>query len=129
MPRRPRRTLTPVTATARAPRITRGGGIGRVETWEARSRDGVWIYRREEDTGTTWAVQYVPSGQVLYCAATNLGDARAATADGSMRRRMVEEARRVANNDRLGDDYRAEARRWVCHYANEDSATSSAAAS
>lgn len=49
-----KRVLTPLdkTKTDRAPNIR----TGRVQTWEASSKDGRWCYVREEMSGTPWAV-------------------------------------------------------------------------
>jgi hypothetical protein len=64
--RRPPRTLTPATVTARYPAFR----SGRVENWAARSDDGTWAYERLEQAGTPWEVTHLPT-------------ARAGTADGS----------------------------------------------
>ena len=76
--RRPRRTLTPVTITARFPSFR----TGRLETWSAKSQDGVWTYERIEDTGSPWEATHVPTGIATDWYGT-LSAARAATADGS----------------------------------------------
>jgi hypothetical protein len=78
MSRRPRRVLTPATVTARFPSFT----SGRVENWAAASADGLWKYERIEISGTPWQVIHVPSGTDCGWYG-NLGDARAATADGT----------------------------------------------
>jgi len=55
--RRPRRELTPVTITARFPSFR----TGRLETWGAQTKDGIWDFEREEDTRTDWLVYHRPS--------------------------------------------------------------------
>jgi hypothetical protein len=77
-PRKPRRTLTPATVTARYPAFR----SGRLEAWEARSDDGVWLYRRLEISGTPWSVVHVPSAIEANWHGT-LTAAREATASGS----------------------------------------------
>jgi hypothetical protein len=76
--RRPARTLTPATVTARFPSFNGR----RVEAWAARSDDGVWVYERLEITGTPWVARHVPTGIDGPWHGT-LPDARAATADGT----------------------------------------------
>ena len=76
--RRPRRTLTPVTITARFPSFR----SGRLENWSAVSEDGTWKYERLEISGTPWQVEYVPSGTIGHWYGS-LDKARAATANGS----------------------------------------------
>lgn len=76
--RRPRRELTPVDITARFPSFR----TGRLETWSAKSRDGLWTYERIEDTGTPWEITHAPTGISTDWHGT-LGAARAATANGS----------------------------------------------
>jgi hypothetical protein len=76
--RRPRRDLTPVDITARFPSFNGG----RLETWSAVSRDGMFKYERIEDTGTPWIWIHVPTGTDGPYYGT-LPAARAATADGS----------------------------------------------
>jgi hypothetical protein len=76
--RKPRRTLTPVDITSRFPSFR----SGRLETWSAKSRDGLWAYERIEDTGTPWEITHVPSGLCTDWYGT-LSAARAATANGS----------------------------------------------
>jgi hypothetical protein len=49
--RKSRRTLTPVTITARYPSFNGR----RLENWAAESRDGAWLFERIEDIGTPWA--------------------------------------------------------------------------
>lgn len=56
--RRPPRTLTPADVTARYPAFR----SGRLEAWEAVSRDGVWRYERIEVSGTPWSVIHIPTG-------------------------------------------------------------------
>jgi len=73
-----RRTLTPVDVTRRYPAFR----SGRVENWEAKSRDGQWAYHRLEISGTPWAVIHLPTGLEADWYGT-LTAARAATADGS----------------------------------------------
>ena len=76
--RRPRRTLTPVTVTKRF----RSARSGRLEAWQAESRDGVWRYDRIEITGTPWMPVHLPTGiEGRYYGTKDA--ARAATADGS----------------------------------------------
>lgn len=53
----------------------------RIEVWQAASTDGVWLYHREEDTGTTWTVLHLPTGRVLP-GEVSLPMARRGTADG-----------------------------------------------
>ena len=88
---RPRRTLTPVEVTRRFPSFR----AGRPETWEAVSLDGQWKYRRVEVSGTPWDVEHVETG-VTDPGYGTLGDARAATADGS----ALAEVRRILAHDR-----------------------------
>lgn len=76
--RRPRRTLTPADVTRRY----RSFSGGRLEAWEARSRDGAWAYRRIEISGTPWEIEHLPTGTEGGWYGT-LTAARAATADGS----------------------------------------------
>ena len=76
--RKPRRMLTPVDITARFPSFR----TGRLETWSAKSRDGLWTYERLEITGTPWAVIHVPTGIEGDWHGT-LTAAREATANGS----------------------------------------------
>ena len=73
----PRRTLTPVTITARYPSLR----SGRLENWAAKSDDGLWKYDRVEDVGTPWEVTYLPTGEEFL--SPSLPKARASTADGS----------------------------------------------
>lgn len=75
--RKPRRTLTPVKVTQRSP-----SPRGRMETWEARSDDGVWLYERLEIPGTPWLVSHLPSRTEGHFYGT-LDDAREATASGA----------------------------------------------
>jgi hypothetical protein len=74
----PRRTLTPVTVTARFPSFR----SGRLEDWSAVSADGAWKYERLEVAGTPWQVEHAPTG-TLGDWYGSLSAARAATADGS----------------------------------------------
>lgn len=76
--RKPRRTLTPADVTRRYPSFR----SGRMENWEARSRDGIWDYKRLEISGTPWVVLHRPSGLEGNWYGT-LPAARAATADGT----------------------------------------------
>jgi hypothetical protein len=76
--RRPPRTLTPATVTARYPAFR----SGRVENWAARSDDGTWAYERLEQAGTPWEVTHLPTGTAGPWYGT-LPAARAGTADGS----------------------------------------------
>ena len=78
MAAKPRRELTPADVTRRYPSFR----SGRTENWEARSRDGVWMYRRLEISGTPWEVEHVPTGTTGNWYGTYTA-ARAATADGS----------------------------------------------
>jgi hypothetical protein len=71
-----RRRLTPVNITERAPSFR----TGRRETWAAESRDGLWFYKREEDTGTPWIAEHVPTGALSWYG--TLTAARHATAMG-----------------------------------------------
>src|SRR5579864_7859156 len=73
-----RRTLTPVTITARYPTFR----AGRWENWSAVSTDGDWKYERLEMSGTPWDVVHVPSGKSADWYGS-LPKARAATADGT----------------------------------------------
>lgn len=76
--RRPARELTPATVTARYP----SWNGRRIENWEARSDDGVWLYSRLEISGTPWEARHLPTGTNGPWYGT-LPDARAGTADGS----------------------------------------------
>ena len=76
--RRPRRDLTPVDITARYPSFR----SGQLQSWSAKSRDGVWDYERMEDVGTLWDVTHLPTGLPAGFYGT-LGAAREATANGS----------------------------------------------
>lgn len=58
-PRAARAALTPFKVTERS-RSTRSG---RMETWEAESRDGDWRYERVDDERTSWRIVYTPTGQ------------------------------------------------------------------
>lgn len=73
-----RRVLTPVDVTQRFPSFRTGGP----ENWKAVSRDGAWVYRRLEISGTPWEVEHASSGTEAGWYGS-LPDARAATADGS----------------------------------------------
>lgn len=75
---KPHRNLTPADVTRSFPAFR----SGRVEAWEAKSRDGVWEYRRLEISGTQWEVLHLPSGTAGDWYGT-LTAARKATADGS----------------------------------------------
>lgn len=75
---RPRRPLTPADVTQRMPAFR----SGRVEAWQAASRDGIWRYDRLEIAGTPWMVVHLPSSTEGSWYGT-LTAARAATADGS----------------------------------------------
>ena len=77
--RKPRRSLTPVTVTAKFPSIR----SGRVEDWAAVSDDGVWKFERLEATGTPWSIFNVPSGIEVGTWAGTLSEAREMTANGS----------------------------------------------
>jgi hypothetical protein len=77
MPKR-QRTLTPADVTQRFPAFR----SGRLEAWQAASRDGIWRYDRLEISGTPWMVVHLPSGTEGDWYGT-LTAARAATADGS----------------------------------------------
>lgn len=55
--RRPRRTLTPVTITARFPSFR----SGTLENWGAQTKDGIWDFEREEDVRTDWLIYHRPS--------------------------------------------------------------------
>jgi hypothetical protein len=48
---------------------------------EAASADGVWLYHREDDGGTTWTVVHVPSGRACPLE-PSLRQARIGTATG-----------------------------------------------
>lgn len=76
--RKPRRVLTPADVTRRYPSFR----SGRMENWEARSRDGAWFYERLEISGTPWQVTHLPTETAGDWYGT-LTAARAATADGS----------------------------------------------
>jgi hypothetical protein len=86
---RPRRTLTPVTITERYPSFR----TRKLETWAAKSDDGLWFYKREESPGTPWIVEHVPTGD--WFLAGTLSEGRAATADGRALR-IIEAQKRVA---------------------------------
>jgi hypothetical protein len=73
-----RRELTPADVTKRFPAFR----SGRLEAWQAASRDGIWRYDRLEIAGTPWVAVHLPSGTEGNWYGT-LGAARAATADGS----------------------------------------------
>lgn len=88
---RPRRTLTPVEVTRRFPSFR----TGRLETWQAVSADGQWRYDRVEVAGTPWALVHVPTG-VTDPGYGTLGDARAATANGS----ALAEVQRILAHER-----------------------------
>lgn len=75
---RPRRTLTPVTVTARYPSLR----SGRPEDWSAVSDDGVWAFERLEETKTPWSIVHAPSGIEVGCWAGTLSEAREMTANG-----------------------------------------------
>jgi len=77
--RKPRRTLTPVTVTARFPSIR----SGRVEDWAAVSADGVWAFERLEMSGSPWSLLHKPSGIEVGTWAGTLSEAREMTANGS----------------------------------------------
>jgi hypothetical protein len=77
-PRKPRRTLTPVTITSRYPSFNGG----RVENWSAVSTDGVWKFERMEIPSSPWSVIHVPS-EVEAGWYGSLPAAREATASGS----------------------------------------------
>jgi len=71
------RKHTPVTVTERHPSFR----SGRLEIWAAVSTDGTYTYNRIEDTGTLWAVEYVP--EHTDCGLfSSLPKARRATASG-----------------------------------------------
>ncbi len=38
---------------------------GRMEIVSVRSADGVWLYERQEDVGTSWIVTHIPTGRSL----------------------------------------------------------------
>jgi hypothetical protein len=76
--RRPRRDLTPADVTKRFPSFR----SGRLEAWEAVSRDGVWAYARLEISGTPWETRHLPTDTAGDWHGT-LTAARAATASGS----------------------------------------------
>lgn len=74
-----RPNLTPADVTKRFPSFR----SGRLEAWEAVSRDGVWRYDRLEGVpGTPWLVVHLPTGTEGNWHGT-LTAARRATADGS----------------------------------------------
>lgn len=52
---------------------------GRVETWEARSLDGKWLYVREDDTQTLWLVADAKTRTMVHMT-TSLKRARVYTA-------------------------------------------------
>jgi hypothetical protein len=78
-PRKPPRTLTPATVTARYPSLR----TGRLEGWSAVSDDGVWKYERLEEPRTPWSTVHVPSGIEAGSWAGTLSEAREMTANGS----------------------------------------------
>lgn len=73
-----RRALTPADVTRRYPSFR----TGRVESWEAKSRDGVWSYERLEIAGTPWQVTHLPTATAGDWYGT-LTAAREGTANGS----------------------------------------------
>ena len=73
-----RRELTPADVTKELPAFR----SGRLEAWQAASRDGIWRYDRLEIAGTPWVAVHLPSGTEGNWYGT-LTAARAATADGS----------------------------------------------
>lgn len=73
-----RRELTPADVTKRFPSFR----TGRLEAWQAESRDGVWRYGRLEITGTPWMTVHLPTGTEGDWYGT-LTAAREATANGS----------------------------------------------
>jgi len=73
----PLRVLTPVNVTRRF----RAFRSGRLETWQAESRDGVWRYDRLELPGTPWMTVHLPTSTEGDWYGT-LDAAREATADG-----------------------------------------------
>jgi|HubBroStandDraft_6_1064221.scaffolds.fasta_scaffold66720_5 hypothetical protein len=73
-----RRELTPADVTKRFPAFR----SGRLEAWQAVSRDGVWRYDRLEISGTPWMVVHLPTETEGDWYGT-LTAAREATANGS----------------------------------------------
>jgi hypothetical protein len=75
--RRTRRDRTPADVTKSFPAFR----SGRMEAWQAVSRDGVWRYDRLEVSGTPWMVVHLPTSIEGDWHGT-LNAAREATADG-----------------------------------------------
>ena len=73
-----RRDLTPADVTKRF----RSFRAGRLEAWQAASRDGTWRYDRIEIAGTPWIAVHLPTGTEGPWYGT-LTAARAGTADGT----------------------------------------------
>ena len=84
-----RRVLTPADVTARFPSFNGR----RLEAWEAKSRDGIWLFSRLEISGTPWEIRHLPTGTEGPWYGT-LAAAREATADGSA---LADVERRLAH--------------------------------
>lgn len=85
---RPLGPLTPLGTTTNRPTyvrpVTDPGGVTRPEVWEATSADGLWRYVRNDDDGTTWTIELIPTGQTMLTG--RLDDARRQTAGGLLAR-------------------------------------------
>lgn len=66
---------TPVMITERWPTPS-----GRMQTWAAESKDGIWTYIRLDIPGTPWEVKHIPTGRSYWVG--SLPEARANTASG-----------------------------------------------
>lgn len=109
------RRLIPIDPPGQAPtRIDQESGVTRLETWQARSRDGLWLFERIDDVGTPWRVTYLPTGQTRDWL-TSLNDARhlAATVLGD---ELRAEALRAALDPEAADGDRAAAHGWLGWY-------------
>jgi hypothetical protein len=76
--RRPRQNLTPADVTKRFPSFR----TGRLEDWQAVTRDGVWRLDRLEISGTPWMAVHLPTGTEGDWYGSK-DKARAAITDGS----------------------------------------------
>lgn len=110
------RPMTPIAGkvmrdTFRRPRV--GDGATRREMWSCRSRDGRWLYERQDDgIGTLWTVTYVPTGQTRDGYGTSAA-ARRDTAD-----KLLDEMRAQAFVAALQGpvEHRAEGQRWLAKH-------------
>jgi len=69
-------SLVPVEKTLVIP------GRNGMETWAAKSDDGLWAFERQEMPGTPWAVIHIPTGIVVDPCVGTLRDCRAYVASG-----------------------------------------------